>query len=394
MKKICVITGTRAEYGLLKKTMTKIKNSMEFQLQVIAAAMHLSPEFGETYHEIEEDGFKIDWKVEMLLSSDTRTATSKSVGLGIIEFSTAYTHLKPDLILVLGDRYEILSAATAALIHNIPIAHYHGGELTEGAMDDAIRHSITKMSHIHLCSTDCYRQRVIQLGESPDRVYYVGAPGIENIVNLELMRKEELEKSLNFNLGDNFFLVTYHPTTLSSTAPEILLNELFCSLDEFPTHKVLITLPNSDPSGRRFIALFKAYETKNPYRVKVISSLGSLKYLSAASYSACVIGNSSSGLIEVPYLHTPTVNIGTRQLGRIGSRSVINCGESCPEIKRSIEIALSLDFKRQCSQSAEQNYGDGNVSDKVMDILRAIKFDELKLKKFYDLNPQSRANLI
>ena len=274
MRKICVITGSRAEYGLLSGLMKAIHEDADLQLQVIATNMHLSPEFGLTYRDIEKDGFKIDKKVEMLLSSDTPNATAKSVGLGAIGFADAYEDLRPDMIVVLGDRYEILSAVSTALFYKIPIVHLHGGEITEGAYDDCIRHAITKMSHLHFTSTEEYRSRVIQLGEQPERVFNVGAIGIENIKNVPLMSKDELEKSLGFTIGDKCLLVTYHPVTLENSSAEEQSKNLLAALDTLKDYRIIFTMPNSDTNGRIIMQEIEKYVEKNRERAVAFKSLG------------------------------------------------------------------------------------------------------------------------
>ena len=340
MRKICVVTGSRAEYGLLSGIMRSIKEDPELELQIIATNMHLSPEFGLTYREIERDGFIINKKVYMLLSSDTANATAKSVGLGFMGFADAYEDLKPDMVMVLGDRYEIISAVSTALFFKIPVAHLHGGEITEGAYDDCIRHSITKMSHLHFTSTEEYRKRVIQLGEQPDRVFNVGAPGIENIKKISLMSKEELEDSLGFKLGDKSLEITYHPVTLEdSTAEEQIQNLLDC-LDEIPEYKIIFTLPNSDTDGRIIIKKINDYVAANPNRAIAFPSLGLRRYLSTLKYVSAVVGNSSSGIIEVPSFGIPTLNIGDRQKGRVAALSVYNYGTSKEEIREGLQVVL------------------------------------------------------
>lgn len=307
MRKICVITGSRAEYGLLSGLMAKIQFDRDLQLQIIATNMHLSPEFGLTYKEIETDGFRIDKKVEMLLSSDTANGTAKSVGLATIGFADAFEDLSPDLILVLGDRFEILAAVSAALFYKIPVAHIHGGEITEGAYDDNIRHAITKMSHLHFTSEEPYRRRVIQLGESPDRVFNVGALGVENIKHVPLLSKEELEKSLNFQLGDKSLLVTFHPVTLENSTAEQQCMNLLESLESFPDYRIIFTFPNSDTDGRIIIDLIKRFVERHRSESVAFVSLGKVRYLSTLQYVSAVVGNSSSGIIEVPSFGIPTL---------------------------------------------------------------------------------------
>lgn len=383
MRKICVVTGSRAEYGLLKSLMRLIDQCADLQLQVIATNMHLSPEFGLTYREIEKDGFSIDKKVEMLLSSDTPNATAKSVGLGIIGFADAYEDLKPDMVVVLGDRYEIISAVSTALFYKIPVAHLHGGEITEGAYDDCIRHAITKMSHLHFTSTEEYRKRVIQLGENPNRVFNVGALGVENIKKIPLMEKSELEESLNgFSLGDKSLLVTYHPVTLENSTAEKQILNLFAALDEFPEYKLIFTFPNSDTDGRIIIERIKEYVQKNSNRSVAFPSLGLKRYLSALKYVSAAVGNSSSGIIEVPSFGIPTLNIGNRQKGRIAAKSVVNCGTEKDEILTGLRKILSPNYS--CKGVANP-YEGKNTAEEIVKILQTYPLEGLINKEFYDV---------
>ncbi len=384
MRKICVITGSRAEYGLLSGIMRAIKDDPDLELQIIATNMHLSPEFGLTYREIEKDGFTINKKVYMLLSSDTANATAKSVGLGFMGFADAYEDLKPDLVMVLGDRYEIISAVSTALFFKIPVAHLHGGEITEGAYDDCIRHSITKMSHLHFTSTEAYRKRVIQLGEQPDRVFNVGAPGIENIKKIPLMSKEELEASLGFKLGDKSIEVTYHPVTLeNSTAEEQIQNLLDC-LDEIPEYKVIFTLPNSDTDGRIIIKKINDYVSAHPDRAISFPSLGLRRYLSALKYVNAVVGNSSSGIIEVPSFGIPTLNLGDRQKGRIAAKSVFNYGTSKDDIREGLRRILSVEAKIN-AQSCSNPYEGINTTGEILKVIKTYPLDSIIQKSFYNL---------
>lgn len=383
MRKVCVVTGSRAEYGLLKGLMRLIDQDPDLLLQVIATNMHLSPEFGLTYREIEKDGFAIDKKVQMLLSSDTANATAKSVGLGTIGFADAYEDLKPDLIVVLGDRYEILSAVSTALFYKIPVAHLHGGEISEGAYDDCIRHAITKMSHLHFTSTDEYRKRVIQLGESPDRVFNVGAPGVENIKKIPLMSKEELQRSMDgFDLGDKSLLVTYHPVTLENATAESQILNLLAALDEFPEYKLIFTFPNSDTDGRVIIEHIKEYVRKNPKRSVAFPSLGLVRYLSALQFVSATVGNSSSGIIEVPSFEIPTLNIGDRQKGRISAESVVSCNTDKNAILDGLRKILSSDFS---CKGVSNPYEGKNTAAEIVKVLKAYPLEGLINKKFYDV---------
>lgn len=384
MKKICVVTGTRAEYGLLSNLMKRINDCPELQLQVVATNMHLSPEFGLTYKEIEADGFHIDKKVEMLLSADTPTATTKSLGLGIIGFADAYNDLKPDMVVILGDRYEMLGAASAALLANIPIAHISGGDVTEGAYDDAIRHSITKMSHLHFTSTEVYRNRVIQLGEEPSRVYNVGSTGIDNIKQLQLMDKKSLEENLGFEFGDNCILVTYHPETINGRGAAIKFQQLLNALDRIDC-RIIFTKPNSDSDGRVIIDMIDKYVASHPDKTVCYTSLGYMRYLSSLQYVQAVVGNSSSGLIEVPSFGIPTVNIGDRQKGRLHAVSVINCPTAEAEIYNALKTALSSEFKIKARNVANPYEKEGS-NDKIFDALLNCEPESLLKKHFYDLS--------
>lgn len=384
-KKICIITGTRAEYGLFYPLLKRIKVDGQLELQICVSGMHLSPEFGLTYKVIENDGFEINEKVEMLLSSDTEVGVTKSLGLGIIGFADAFNRLKPDLLILLGDRFETLAAAIAALIARIPIAHLYGGELTEGVIDEAIRHSITKMSILHLVSTEEYKRRVIQLGEEPDRVFNVGALGIDNIKNLKLLKKDELERELNIKFGKRNVLVTFHPVTLEKNTAENQFGELLGALDQFKDLKIIFTKPNSDPNGRVLIKYIDEYVSSNPDRAVSFVSMGQLNYLSAIQHVDVVLGNSSSGIIEVPSLGKPTVNIGDRQKGRIKAESVIDCKPQKASIVKSLEKAFTPEFSEFC-KTVKNPYGDGNSAEVILNILKARieKLTSLK-KTFYNL---------
>lgn len=381
MRKICVVTGSRAEYGLLSGLMKAIKEDESLELQVIATNMHLSPEFGLTYKEIEREGFFINKKVEMLLSSDTANATTKSVGLATIGFADAYEDLKPDMIVVLGDRYEILAAVSAALFYKIPVAHLHGGEITEGAYDDCIRHAITKMSHLHFTSTEEYRQRVIQLGEDPKRVFNVGAPGIENIKKVLLMDKKELESTLDgFTFNDKTLLITYHPVTLENSTAEEQIQNLLSALDEYSDIKIIFTLPNSDTDGRVIIKLINEYVSKHQEKAIAYPSLGLKRYLSALQFVKAVVGNSSSGIIEVPSFGIPTLNIGDRQKGRIAADSVINCGTSKKNILEGLDKVLNSGHTE-----IHNPYEGKNTTADILHVLKTYPLEGLIQKTFYNL---------
>lgn len=383
MRKVCVVTGSRAEYGILSGLMQAIKEDSDLILQIIATNMHLSPEFGLTFKEIENDGFNIDKKVEMLLSSDTSNGTTKSVALGIIGFADAYEDLKPDILVVLGDRFEILGAVTAALFYKIPVAHLHGGEITEGAFDDSIRHAITKLSHLHFTSTEVYRQRVIQLGENHERVFNVGALGVENIKKSKLLSKIELEKSLGFTLGEKSLLVTFHPVTLEKDSAKQQFENLLAVLDELSDYNMIFTLPNSDTDGRVLIDLIKDFVSKHINSIAFVS-LGKTKYLSALQYVTAVVGNSSSGIIEVPSFGIPTLNIGDRQKGRISSDSVVHCGSSFKDIKNGISKIISNEMNLKARNSINP-YTKENTLFEIKKVLKQYPLDKIIRKSFYDI---------
>lgn len=383
-RKICVVTGTRAEYGLLYWLMKEIQADDALELQVIATGAHLSPEFGLTYCEIEKDGFAINAKVEMLLSSDSAAGVTKSIGIALIGFADAFARLSTDIAVVLGDRYEILAAAEAAMMANIPIAHIHGGELTEGAIDDSIRHAITKMAHLHFVAAPEYRNRVIQMGENPAHVYEVGAVGIDNIVKMPLMSRHELEESIQFALGEKYFLVTYHPVTVSNAKHSYALQNLFDALDCFPEYRVLFTKSNSDAGGREINRQIDVYAERRKDRVVCCTSLGQLRYLSAMKHAAAVVGNSSSGILEAPVLKASTVNIGDRQKGRLRFPSVIDCAEEKGAIVAAIQKALSEDF-RQGLEDMVIPHSDGNIAVRIKNVLRDVPLEGLFQKQFFDL---------
>ncbi len=385
MKKIAVFTGTRAEYGLLYWLLKDIDSDPELQLQLLVSGMHLSPEFGCTYQQIEADGFYIDEKIEILLSSDSAVGTAKSIGLGILGFSDALNRLAPDLLVILGDRFEALAAAQTAMILRIPVLHLHGGEITEGAYDDAIRHAITKLSYLHGTSTESHRQRVIQLGEDPKRVRNVGAIGLDHLKRGAFMSIEELSASLNFCLNQPYFLVTYHPVTLANEDPKDSFQALLTALDAFSDHQVILTYPNADDGGRQIIPLLEAYAAQQPERVLAIPSLGQARYLSAVKYASAVIGNSSSGIIEVPSFDVPTVNIGARQKGRLAAKSVLNTLPEVASIIHGIEQAISRDYKK-AEEHITNPYGQGDTCARVLQMIKSLQF--VPGKTFYDLPQQ------
>lgn len=383
-KKICIITGTRAEYGLLYWLMKEIVDAKEFELQVVATGMHLSPEFGLTYKQIESDGFHIDSKVEILLSSDTGVGVGKAMGLGMISFVEAFANLQPDLLVVLGDRFEVFSAVSAATVVKIPVAHLYGGETTEGAYDESFRHSITKMSHLHFTSTDLYRNRVIQLGEAPDRVFNVGAVGVDNIKKLRLLSRHEFEESIGFNLGLRNLLITFHPVTLENDTAVEQFNNLLAVLDKQVETHLIFTKANADNNGRIINALIDTYVQENSSKAVAYTSLGQLRYLSAMQYVDGVIGNSSSGLIEAPSFKVGTINIGDRQKGRIRADSIIDCEPSIEGVSNALDILYSIDFKEKLSHMTSP-YGAGDSSKKIINIIRNCELTGILKKKFYDL---------
>lgn len=367
--KICVVTGTRAEFGLLTPLMKAIQSEKNLVLQVLATGAHLSPEFGFTYRHIEEAGFIIDEKVDMLLSSDSDTAIVKSAGLGMIGYADALDRLQPDWVLLLGDRFEAFAAATAAYLKKIPIIHLHGGEVTAGATDEGLRHSITKMATLHFTATETYRKRVLQLGEPDDQVYNTGAIGLDNIVQLPLLDRGQLEEALGIKLTDPLLLVTYHPVTLEHASSGEQMQELLEALDELKNAQIIFTLPNADSDGRVIIQLIRDYVVQNPGRAAAFTSLGQLRYLSLMKQAAAVVGNSSSGIIEAPGSGIPTVNIGDRQKGRLAAGSVIHCAPSKQAIGEALRKALDPDFREFC-RSVENPYGKGGATERMMQVLR------------------------
>jgi GDP/UDP-N,N'-diacetylbacillosamine 2-epimerase (hydrolysing) len=384
MKRVCVITGTRAEYGLLYWTLKALEKEPAIDLQICATGMHLSPEFGLTYQQIEADGFTIDYKVETLLSSDTGTAIAKSIGLGTIGFADAFQQLQPDVILVVGDRYEILAAVTAALAARIPVAHCHGGELTLGAIDDAIRHAITKMAHLHFVSTTAYQKRVLQLGEQKERVRVVGALGLENIQQ-QLISKANFEEKIGRPLANQNFIITYHPETLSDINLENQMTALFDSLDQFPNALLIFTQPNADHQGRKINQKIKAYVLANKDRAVFFPTLGSKAYLTALSLVDLVIGNSSSGIIEAPSFKTPTINIGDRQKGRIQASTVVNTPPETKAITKAIKQGLEMIQDNEI-QNSKNPYEGEHPSHLILEIILAFPTDHLLSKNFNDLN--------
>lgn len=383
-KKICILTATRAEYGLLKPIIKKLNLTMEFDVRIVVTGSHLSSEFGLTYREIEKDGFDIDKKIDILLSSDSPSAISKTMALAIIGFADYFDQLNPDMLILLGDRYETLSVAISAMNLLIPIAHIHGGETTEGAIDESIRHCITKLSYLHFTSTNVYRNRVIQMGENPSRVYSVGAVGVENVLNEKLLTKSELEKSINFNLDRPYGVLTFHPVTLENNSSELQIRILLEACIKYKNMKFIFTKSNADSDSRIINSIIDEYVNANENLI-AFNSMGLIRYLSAMKYSSMVIGNSSSGIIEAPSFGVPTINIGDRQKGRIQASSVINCKPILGEITKAIEIALSPEFKN-ISINTINPYGKGNTSEEIVRVIKSVLLeDKIDIKKkFHD----------
>lgn len=386
MKRVCVVTGTRAEYGLLKPVIEKISKDEELELYLIVTGAHLSPEFGLTYKEIEADGYIINKRIEMLLSADTPGSIVKSMGVEMMGFADAFADGCPDMVVILGDRYEMLAAASAAMVHRIPIAHIHGGETTEGAIDESIRHAITKMSYLHFAATEPYRNRIIQLGESPERVFNVGALGIENIKTIKLLDKESLEKSIDFKFSDNTVIVTYHPVTLEKQSSAEPFCNLLSVLKNRTELNIIFTKANSDPDGRIINQMIDDFVEVNKDRSVAYTSLGQVRYLSALKYCNAVIGNSSSGIIEAPSFHIPTVDIGDRQRGRIASDSVLHCGTGVKEIEHALCRAMQDEFRQSISK-VRNPYERKNTSSEIVGSIKRFLQDGINIKKtFFDLD--------
>ncbi|BAV33514.1 UDP-N-acetylglucosamine 2-epimerase [Sulfuricaulis limicola] len=381
-RKICIVTGTRAEYGLLYWLMKEVSADADMHLQVVATGTHLSPEFGLTYQQIEADGFTIDAKVEMLLSSDSPIGITKSIGLGVIGFADTLQRLRPDILVLLGDRFEILAAAQAAMVARVPIAHISGGETTEGAFDEAIRHAVTKLAQWHFVAAEPYRKRVVQMGEAPERVFNSGAPGLDHLANLSWLDRSRLEKDMGITLGKPLFLVTYHPVTLSEASPVVAMNELLTALDQFPEATVIFTYPNADTGGRMLIDRINAWASLHPDRARAFVSLGHQHYLSLMREADVIIGNSSSGISEAPALRKATVNLGNRQKGRLKATSVIDAMETAADITDAIKKALSGEFRRNLANTVSL-YGVGNASAKIKEILKTVPLRVLK--SFFDI---------
>lgn len=384
MKKICIVTGTRAEYGLLKPVIEKVNTSNTMVLSLVVTGMHLSPEFGLTYREIEEDGYPIAAKIEMLLSSDTAAGVTKSMGIALMGFADYFEGHRPDMVILLGDRYEIMMAATAAMMARIPIAHIHGGETTQGAVDEAIRHSITKMSHLHFTSTEEYRKRVMQLGERPSNVYNVGALGVENARSLPLMSREELEHSLQFVFQAPTAMVTYHPVTLEDMSAKQQFEKILQVIDNHKELHVIFTKANADPNGRIINQMIDSYTAENNDRCAVFTSLGQVRYLSALQFCDVIMGNSSSGIIEVPSFGLPTIDIGDRQKGRVSAESVLHCGNETTDIEEALGKAMSPAFRNRI-KGQKNPYEGSHTSEQIVKIIEKALDEGIDIKKeFYD----------
>ena len=390
-RKACVVTGTRAEYGLLRWVMQGIKDTPGLELQIIVTGAHLSPQFGNTYREIEKGRFHIDQKVEMFLDSDTPVGITKSMGRGMIGFADALNDLKPDILVVLGDRYETMLAVTAALVARIPVAHIHGGETTEGAMDEAFRHSITKMSHLHFVANEVYCRRVIQLGEQPGNVHLVGGTGIDNIKKLKLLSKEELESSLDFCFREKNLLITYHPVTLEDNTALVQIEVLLNVLEGLEDTGLIFTMPNADTDGRILFEKIEQFVSTHE-NARVFTSLGQLRYLSCIKYVDAVVGNSSSGLAEVPLFHKGTINIGDRQRGRLKAESVIDCMPERESIQTALDKLYSPEFQNSLTE-VKNPYGEGGASEKIVAILRDTPLEDILKKSFYDLDFDSSSDI-
>jgi GDP/UDP-N,N'-diacetylbacillosamine 2-epimerase (hydrolysing) len=390
-RKICLVTGSRAEYGLLKPLLEGVHDDEDLQLQLVVTGMHLSREFGLTYREIEEDGFSIDAKIDIRLKLDNAAGVASSMGYALVGCTKAYEQLNPDIVVVLGDRFEILSVAIAALISKIPLAHINGGELTEGAFDDSFRHSITKMSQLHFTSTESYRSRVIQLGEHPDRVFNVGALSIDAIQKTDFISKETLERDLKFKFNKRNLLVTFHPVTLDGDAFRDQFNCLLAALDAQEDTQLIFTKTNADSGGRAINQMIDEYVAARKQKAIAFTSLGYRRYASLMRLVDAVIGNSSSGIVEAPYFKIPTVNIGDRQKGRMRVPSIIDCLASKESITKALKYLYSQESKDKVQQTVNP-YGDGSSASAIKNILKTYDLRDILKKRFYDLIGQGVLN--
>ena len=384
-KRVCVITGSRAEYGLLYPLLKELSEDKKyFELRIIVTGMHISPEFGLTYKEIEKDGFKINERVDISLISDTSAGISRSTGLAVAGFAKAYDKLRPDIVIGLGDRFEFFGAVTAALISRIPVAHISGGEITEGVFDNSLRHAITKMSHVHFTALEEYRKRVIQMGESPETVFTVGALALDNIKNLKLLSRKELERQLGIKFDTHNLLVTFHPVTLEDNSAREQFWDLLKALDGLKETKIIFTKANADIDGSVINKMLDEYVRKNFNKACVFASMGRFCYLSAMQYVDAMVGNSSSGIIEAPSFKIGTINIGDRQKGRVRTESVIDCLPKVQDIKRAFMICYSHRFRKRL-QGMANPYGDGKTAGKIKNILKKIDLTNILKKSFYNI---------
>lgn len=383
MKKICVVTATRAEYGLLRPLMDLIKHSDRMLLQIIATGTHLSAEFGFTYRQIEADGFLIDEKLEILLSSDTSTGIVKTMGLALNGLADILPRLRPDMLILLGDRYEMLAIASAATMFKIPIVHIHGGEITEGAYDDAIRHALTKLSHLHFTSTKEYRNRVIQMGENPNTVFNVGAIGLDNIKNLNLLTRGELETELNIRFKKYNYQITFHPETLGQVSSAEQFQILLGAIDQQEDSFFVFTKANADTDGRVINQMIDKYVAEHPTKAAAYASLGTLRFLSLVKVCTAIVGNSSSGILEAPSLKTPTINIGDRQRGRLQAASVVNVSCEENEILNAFEVIKTYSFQENLYNIVSP-YENGGAAQQILAVIDS-HLDLQANKKFYNL---------
>ena len=384
-RKICIVTSTRADWGLLSGIAQALNKRDDVTLQIIATNMHLVEKFGNTWQEIERDGLKINYKVPMPCDTDTANGTINAMGECMQGMSKAFGELNPDMLLILGDRYEMLAVAATALIHRIPVAHMHGGEVTQGAFDESIRHSITKMSHLHFTSTEEARNRVIQLGENPAHVFNTGAIGVYNILNTDFLSRQELEDSLGTSIPEKSIFVTFHPSTLDDISPRTQCENLLKALELHQDYKILFSYPNNDPSGQVIIELIEDFVSRNHERSIVFPSLGARRYLSVLKCVSAVVGNSSSGILEVPSIHIPTLNIGIRQQGRQRAESVIDCGTSFEDICAGLERVLSAEEQARAKTIANP-YEQPNTLNKIVETVATFPLDNIIQKPFYDIN--------
>lgn len=383
-RKVAIVTSTRAEYGLLRGLIRLFHEAPEFDLQLFVTGTHLDQASGHTVDEIVKDGFPIFRRIEILDEADGRVAMARGSARAALEFAGAFDEAQSDLVLVLGDRFEMLGVVQAAFLQGLPVAHLHGGEVTVHAVDDSIRHAMTKLSYFHFTSADDYRKRVVQLGEAPDRVFNVGAPGLDNILNLKLLSREELSADIGFEVDSRTLLVTHHPETLGEDGGANEIDRLFEAFDAMPDLKLLVTAPNVDAGGRELLRKFEKFCAARSDRAKLVRSLGVVRYLSAMKHAGAVVGNSSSGIIEAPFMRTPTVNIGGRQDGRIRATSVLDVPMKPKEIEKTVRLALSKKAAGSFDE-AESPFGDGHASERIFEILSKMDWPKLTPKKFYDV---------